>query len=145
MNVTCSGISFLPWLLFLPFFVKIQLAVLIFVLKKNNYSLPLSAMETYTMYSKLAQCFGNIKNNILIQMQFLFSVVRVPYRAKMASSHFCNGSSSYGSCSSVLFILFILLFLEAPWLGNKHFDCIRFFFPTAVKQIDNIFIVETYR
>lgn len=34
MDVVCSGISFPPWLLFLPVFVKIQLTVLIFVLKK---------------------------------------------------------------------------------------------------------------
>lgn len=36
------------------------------------------------------------------------------------------------------------LFLEPPWLGNKHFYCIRFFFATTVKEIAIVFSVKTY-
>lgn len=86
-----------------------------------------------------------VKSKItLIQLQVLFVMVTVLIGPKWIS-HFCNRSCFCSSCSSVLFILFIFLFLEASWLGNKHFACLRVFFATAVKKIDNIFTVETYR
>lgn len=66
-------LSPLGWVLFLPVFVKIQLTVLYFPLrreKKKKDSLPLSVMETYTAYSKSAH---NVKTNILVQ-KMIFSV-----------------------------------------------------------------------